>query len=202
MNNKTRVLLVSLSLVTAPAHAGWWSKPGKDEEITREQMKGDPGEKGATGATGATGAAGAAGAAGAEGPRGKDGAWQKDSRGATGKTGPRGTDGSDGKDGANGLRGKDGIDGVNGFDDVYAREYRHTDLLSALAVNSAVANIPAPLHCGNCANTSIGIGYGTYGGKHAGAIGLHYNEDAISYKITVGISRNEQTAGVGVGFSF
>jgi len=99
----------------------------------------------------------------------------------TGKTGERG---------AQGIRGETG-------ESFYAGNYNNLDIISAMAVNSAVANLVPPP-----GRNGISFGYGNWGGVHAAAAGAYFVDDSVIYKITVGVNRNEQTIGVGVGISY
>ena len=110
------------------------------------------------------------------------------------RNGTNGMDGRDGTNGMNGVNGTNGIDGSN-FNDI--------DLVRAISINAAMANIPTISHEGkDHMHTNIGVGVGGYDGENAIAIGASHMDDAMTVKGSVGFSGGEELYGVGVGWSF
>jgi len=73
----------------------------------------------------------------------------------------------------------------------------------AIAVNSAIANIPALSHDGvNHGHTGIGVAVGGYHSDNAIAVGLQHQDHDISYKAALGLSGSEKVYGAGFSLLF
>jgi len=103
--------------------------------------------------------------------------------------------GDKGDKGDRGVKGPEGMMGSNG-ESFYAGHYNDLDMIAVIAVGGAISNVPSPTSDG----LFIGAGASGLGGVNAGAIGVHYVDDDLVYKVTVGYSRNEQRVGVGIGY--
>ena len=196
MNKLTKLYLIAPALIFLPMSAmagtGWYETPdGKNfvldagamsEDILKNQkdileLTGKIKEKGTKGDEGQRGKKGGQGEKGVQGDRG----W----------AGKQGTKGDKGDTGLRGLRGLDG-------DSLYSETYGNRNLFSVMAIGHAVSNMPAPTSNGFFMST----GFGSSGGQNAGAIGLYYADDAVSYKVTYGRSGHEQNVGAGIGYHF
>ena len=206
MNKLTKLYLIVLALTILPMDAmakkGWFmTESGEDEtlyvskikktvsnnnkriaEITKRMEEGEfQGGRGIKGEKGDNGDRGDKGLSGGRGDRGV--------KGEPGDRGYQGAKGAKGDKGDTGLRGSDG-------DSFYTDNYGNLNMLSVIAVGNAVSNMPAPTSNGFFTSA----GFSGLGGENASAIGLHYTDDTVSYKVTYGRSGHEQSVGLGIGF--
>jgi len=109
-------------------------------------------------------------------------------------TGDKGDEGDKGEKGDKGMKGDTGARGLAG-EHFYAGNYNSLNVISMIAVSNAVANVPDPVSNG----FFIGAGFSDLGGKSANAVGIHYVDDAFTYKVTYGHSHHERSIGLGIG---
>lgn len=191
MNKLTKLYLITPVLLLLPMSVmatGYWTTPdGKDHRFDGGTIKSiDENREKIRKLTEEIRTKNNKGIKGDKGDKGDEGGGGMD-----GEPGKKGDQGKRGYRGDKGDRGAIGLDG----DSLYADTYGSLDLLSVMAMGDAISNMPAPTSNGFFTSA----GFSDLGGKNAGAIGLYYVDDIISYKVTYGHSGHERSFGFGIG---
>ena len=96
-----------------------------------------------------------------------------------------------------GINGSDGINGINGS------IFNSNQLTQAIAINGAIANIPALSHTGGAhKHTGAGFGVANYANETAVSVGVLHQHENLSYKLTFGFAGNQRIVGSGMSFAF